>query len=165
MNLREELLMGKSILSFNLKINVTDQRGKPEQGEDDGVVHDIICGFFSKFVTSCTIRCMEVVPAIPHTMKKRHWKVVADLMLYGLRVGYFPIRICPVFLISAFFSKDEVTDDMLLESFKRYVAHGDETYITSMQTQYDPENEEDLIDVLDTYKHSESLALTTCVKF
>ena len=51
-------------------------------------------------------------------MKKRHWKAVARLMFYGLRVRCFPIRISPVFLISALFGEHEVTDDMLLESCK-----------------------------------------------
>ena len=106
-NLREVLIetfTEKSILSFDLRISVVDQRGKPEQGEGDGVARDIICGFFSKFVTSCALRCTEV-PAIRHTMKKRHCKNVTCLMLYGLRGGYFPIRICPVFLNSPLFGE------------------------------------------------------------
>ena len=109
MNLREkliELFMDKSILSFNLRISVIDQRGKPEQGESEGVARDFICRFFSEFVTLCTMGCTEVVPAILHIMKKKHWKTVACLMLYGLRVRYFPIRVSPVFLISALFSED-----------------------------------------------------------
>ena len=113
-----------------------DQHGKPEQGESDGVVRDIICGFFSEFVTSRTMGCTEVAPTIRHTMKKRHWKAVARVILYGLRVGYFPIRISPVFLISALFGEDEVTDDMPLEPFKQYVSHRDEVCITSILTQF-----------------------------
>ena len=101
-NLREVLIetfTEKSILSFDLRISMFDQRGKPEQGKGDGVARDIICGFFSKFVTSSALRCTEV-PAIRHTKKKRHWKNVTCLILYGLRVGYFPMRICSVFLNS-----------------------------------------------------------------
>ena len=73
-------------------------------------------------------------------------------MLYGLGVGYFPISISPVFLISALFGKNEITDDMVLESFKPDVSHGDESCITSLLTQYDLKSEEDLINVLVAYK-------------
>ena len=57
-----------------------------------------------------------------------------------------------MFLVSTLLGKDEVTHDMLLESFKWYVSHRDEVCITSMLTQYDPESEEELIDVLVSYK-------------
>ena len=73
------------------------------QGEGDGVARDIILEFFSEFVTPCKMGCTEVVPVIRHTMKKSYWKAVARLILYGLRVGYFPFQISPVFLISALF--------------------------------------------------------------
>ena len=66
---RIELFVNKSILSFNLRITVIDQHGKPEQGENDRVVRDIIFEFFSEFVTFCTMRCMEAVAAIRHTKK------------------------------------------------------------------------------------------------
>ena len=54
MNLREELIelfMGNLILFLNLRISVIDQRGKPEQVEDDGVERDIVRKFFGEFVT------------------------------------------------------------------------------------------------------------------
>ena len=75
-------------------------------------------------------------------------------MLYRLRVGYFPISIInPVLLISVLFGKDEITDDMLSESFKEDVSHGYETCITNLLTLYDPKSEEDLINVVDAYKY------------
>ena len=70
-----------------------------------------------------------------------------------------------MFLISALFGEHEVTDDMLSESCKWYLSHGDEACIASMLTQYDPENEEDLIVSWIPINISESFVLTTCVKF
>ena len=46
-NLREVLIetfTEKSILSFDLRISMIDQRGKPEQGEGDGVARDLFAG-------------------------------------------------------------------------------------------------------------------------
>ena len=147
-----QISRGKSILPFSLRISVIDERGKPEQGECDGVVRDIICGLFTEFVTSCTNWVHRSCSCHWPHHEEKNWEAVVHVMLYGLKVGYFTICISPMFLISLLLSKDEVTHDMLLESFKWYVSHRDEVCITSMLTQYDPESEEELIDVLVSYK-------------
>ena len=109
-----------------------------------------ICGFFGEFVTLCNMECIKVVNVICLIIKKRYWKAIACLMLDGLKVWYFLVPISLTFLISPLFGKFELTDDTLLESFKRYGSEGGEAYLTSILTQYNPESEENFMDTLDT---------------
>ena len=109
-----------------------------------------ICGFFGEFVTLCNMECIKVVNVICLIIKKRYWKAIACLMLDGLKVWYFLVPISLTFLISPLLGKFELTDDTLLESFKRYGSEGGEAYLTSILTQYNPESEENFMDTLDT---------------
>jgi len=87
-NLKEELLTlfkNEDILKYNLRFIVIDPRGVEENGVGDGVARDVICSFFIDFVMSNTIGCLEVIPAIRHTMLLEDWKAVARIILYGMR--------------------------------------------------------------------------------
>ena len=117
MNLKGEILalfLQKDILRYNLKITVKDQRGNVESGKGEGVVRDVLCSFFNKFLTSYSVGCDEVVPAIRHTMLKEHWQAVARIILYVMQVGYFPLRLSQTFMISCVFGEEHVTDKMLV---------------------------------------------------
>ena len=76
MNLKGEILdlfLQKDILRYNLKITVKDPRGNVEFRGREVVVRDVLCSFLNKFLTSYSVGCNEVVPAIRHTMLKEHW--------------------------------------------------------------------------------------------
>ena len=88
-----------------MKFKVINHRGEEEIGEGDGVSRDIICSFFTEFITSNTLGCLEVVPAIRHTMLLEDWQAVARIMLYGLRLNYFPVRLSLIFMQSALFGE------------------------------------------------------------
>ena len=60
MNLKNEVLMffkQENILQCNLNLTIKDPRGKDEFGIGNGVARDVICSFFSEFLTSYTIGC------------------------------------------------------------------------------------------------------------
>ena len=96
--------------------------------------------------------CDEVVRTVRHDMAKLQWEAVARMLLYGLRVHYFPLRLSPVFLISVLLGEDNVSNDMLLTSFKAYISSEERDNITSMLDHYTEEGEELLLETLGCYK-------------
>ena len=154
MNLKGEILalfLQKDILRYNLKITVKDKRGNVESGKGEGVVRDVLCSFFNKFLTSYSVGCDEVVPAIRHTMLKEHWQAVARIILYVMQVGYFPLRLSQTFMISCVFGEEHVTDKMLVVSFQNYLSNEERQCIEKILKEYKEENEEDLLEVLSAY--------------
>ena len=84
-------------------------------------------------------------------MTGERWEAVARIMLYGFRVGYFPLRLSPVFLLSALFGENHVSKDLLLSSFKLYISTEERDIITQMLDKYDEENEDALLETLSSY--------------
>ena len=154
MNLKGEILdlfLQKDILRYNLKITVKVPSGNFESGEGEDVARDVLCSFFNEFLTSYGVGCDEVVPAIRHTILKEHWQAVLRIILYGVRLGYFPLRLSQTFMISCLFGEEHVTDEMLEVSFKNYFSNEERQSIEKMLKQYKEEKEEDLLDVLSAY--------------
>ena len=78
-------------------------------------------------------------------------KAVGRIILYGLRVGYFPLSLSPTFMISTIFGETRVSDEALLDSFKLFVSTDEKEVVTSMLQDF-KENDEDLMDLLSAYK-------------
>ena len=151
MNLKGDILdlfLQKDILGYNLKITVKDPRGNVDSGEGEGVVWKDLCSFFNEFLMSYSVGCDEMVPAIRHTILKEHWQAVAMIILYGIRVGYIPLRPSQTFMISCLFDEEHGTDEMLVVSFQIYLSNEERQCIEKMLKEYKKENEEDLLEVL-----------------
>ena len=143
MNLKGEILdlfLRKDILRYSLKITVKDPRGNVESREGEGMIRDVLCSFFNEFLTSYSVGCDEVVPAIRHTMLKEHWQAVARIILYGIRVGYFPLRLSQTFMISCLLGEEHVTDEMFVVSFQNYLSNEERQCIEKMLKEYKEEN-------------------------
>ena len=139
------------ILSYDIRVTLIDPRGQEELGTGEGVIRDVLCSFFNEFITSNTVGCDEVVPSIRHDMAKDQWEAVGRMMIYGFRIGYFPLRFSPVFLVSTLFGEDCVSHEMMLSSFKLYISLEERDNISSMLQKFEEENEEALLETLSAY--------------
>ena len=59
---------------------------------------------------SCFIGYDEVVPTVRHDMIKQHWEAAGRLLFFGLRIGYFSIKLSFAFLVSTIFGEDNLKD-------------------------------------------------------
>ena len=153
LNLKTELLkvfQQDDILEYGLRFSLIDPRGQEEYGSGDGVSRDVFCSFFNEFLASYTLGRQDKVPAIRHDMSKMQWQAVARILLYGLKVDYFPLSLSPAFLLAALFGEGCVTDDLLLSSFKNYISIEEKDNINEMLTNFE-ENNQDLLDTLSSY--------------
>ena len=104
------------------------------------MIRDVLCSFCNEFLTSYSVGCDEVVPAVRHTMLKEHWQAVARIILYGIRVGYFPLRLSQTFMISCLLGEEHVTDEMFVVSFQNYLSKEERQCIEKMLKEYKEEN-------------------------
>ena len=99
--------------------------GYDEKGEGCGVVRDAFSLLWQDSYVSLMLG-EERVTCIRHDICKQHWQAVARIFLKDfLRAGYISIQISQVFLISLMFGEDAITNDMYLQSFKRYVSRAE----------------------------------------
>jgi len=127
---------------------------KKELGIGDGVSRDVICSLFKEFLPSYTVGCNQIVPVIRHTMLNEDWKAVGRIIIYGLKLNYFPIKISPVFMLSALFGEEMLDEKMLIESFLQYISNDERNLLSLMLDKYsnDDEKIEELLDLLSSYK-------------
>ena len=144
--------MDTESLKFHYKFKIIDPRGIEESGLGEGVVRDVFCSFWGEFLISCTIGCNERVPSVRHDMGSREWEAVGRILLYGLKFGYFPLRISKVFMISALFGEGSLTAELIISAFKQYVNEEERESIENITKSFNDETEESFLETLSTYK-------------
>ena len=154
-NLKKELITffeDSDIVNKFLKVRMINDHGYDEQGEGSGVVRDAFSLFWQDSYVSLMLGEEERVPCIRHDMGKQHWQAVARIFLKGfLQAGYFPIQISQVFLISLMFGEDAISNDMYLESFKRYVSRAESDIIEKVLGGKLPLDDDDFVDFLSAF--------------
>ena len=65
-------------------------------------------------------------------MDKEEWVAIGRIMLYCLRVGYFPLYISEAFMVCVIFGDSAVNEDLLLLSFKMYLSSEERDTIKEM---------------------------------
>ena len=83
-------------------------------------------------------------------MSKIHWEAVARILLYGIRVDYFPLQLSSAFLIGSLFGEQKITNKMYIESFKNYVTIDEKELIQDTLKEFNAS--EELLDLLSYYK-------------
>jgi hypothetical protein len=121
-----------AIMPCIIKIVMVDERGKEEAGIDTGGIYrDAIGCFWQEIYMSCTNGVDERVPSLRHDFQTREWSAVARILAKGLLdLEYFPCMLSKAFLISVLFGEESVTEDVLMSSFKRYIAKDEEVVIS-----------------------------------
>lgn len=154
-NLKKELITlfeDSDIVNKFLKIKMINDHGYDEKGEGCGVVRDAFSLFWQDSYVSLMLGEEERVPCIRHDMGKQHWQAVARIFLKGfLQAGYFPIQISQVFLTSLMFGEDAITNDMYLQSFKRYVSRAEADIIERVIERKLPLDNDDFVDFLSAF--------------
>lgn len=155
LHLREELMKlfsDSSIMDFQeLNFTVIDARGQKESGIGQGVTKDVMCTVFNELSNSHMIGFSEKVPSIRHDMSRTAWQAVARMVLWGHKLGYWPLYLSQAFVIVTLFGEKFLTETTLLDSFKQYVSTDEKETLISMLESFE-ENNEPLFDLLSSYK-------------
>ena len=143
--------MDPFIMDFEIRLTVIDVRGTEETGIGNGVVRDIICSFFTELCSSHMIGCQEKVPNVRHDMGKEQWQSIARIMIYGVRLGYFPLFFSQAFMSSTLFGEEHLNMDFLVNSLKQCVSVEEQDVIQEMMSTFHQDNEH-LLDLLSSYQ-------------
>ncbi|XP_022805826.1 uncharacterized protein LOC111342962 [Stylophora pistillata] len=138
-----ETFSDPSISSCQLDVTVIDSNGNAEQGKGRGVL-DALTEFWQAFFTSLTVGSAEKIPFIRHDLQKPEWEAIARILVYGYKtVKYFPLKLSHLFLASCLFGEESITPDLLLASFREYIAAEDREVLDKcLSDAFDPEDKE-----------------------
>ena len=133
------------IMTCQIKVIMIDYHGNAEKGVDSGgIFRDALAIFWQEFYISCCLGERGRVPFLRHDFQTEEWTAVARIIVRGyLDLGYFPVTLSHAFVISAMFGEKAVCEDILLRSFKQYLAPIDEQLICRALTIYVKDGEED----------------------
>ena len=139
-----EIFSDPSISSCQLDVTVIDANGNAEQGKGRGVLRDVLTEFWQAFFTSLTVGSAEKIPFIRHDLQKPEWEAIARILVYGYKtVKHFPLKLSRLFLASCLFGEESITPDLLLASFREYIAAEDREVLDKcLSDAFDPEDKE-----------------------
>jgi len=150
------LIFTKSnILYCSLQFVFINERGEEEEGRGAGVTREALSIFWREFYKSLTVGATEKVPNIRHDYQRAEWESVARILVFGyIKERYFPIALSRAFVASCLFEEEVITAEWLLGAFYHYLP-SDESEALKRCLSDDCENpadDEELLDVLTTYK-------------
>ncbi len=143
------------IMNCQIKIIMVDFQGKAEKG-----FRDAIANFWQEFYLSCCLGERGRVPFLRHDFQADEWKAVSRIIVRGyLDLGYFRVMVSQAFVICAMFGEKAVPDEIILRSFKRYLAPMDEQLVCralasdfkECEDDNQENKDEDLTDLLDRF--------------
>ena len=123
--------LDEDIMTCELKIIMVDGYRRDERGEDlRGIYSDALSSFWQGFYISCTLRERGRAPSIRHDFQSNHWAAVGRIIAKGYKdLGYFLVMLSKAFVVSTMFGEKAVSDDVLLQSFKEYLALSEEQVV------------------------------------
>lgn len=143
-----DIFMGSNIFNYVLNATVINANGNNEAGVGQGVFRDVLTHFWQEFFTSVSIGGTEKTPHIRHDLQKPEWESIARVIVYGYkRADYFPLQLSQLFVICCLFGEESVNKQMLLESFRCYVAGDRKILDMLISKEFNPEDE-DILDFL-----------------
>lgn len=157
-NVLKDMIMefkDEAILSKCLEIAFIDDRGKLEAGRGSGIKREALSIFWREFSNALSTGATEKVPAIRHDYQKSEWQSIARILVAGFtKIGYFPIALSRAFIASCLFPEESLPTEWLLESFHQYVSKDESESLKRCLTNEcpDPSTDEDVLDVLSSYK-------------
>ncbi len=115
-----------------------------------GIYHDAISCFWQEFYNTRTIGERERVPALRHDFQQNEWTPVARILVKGfLDLGYFPVMLSETFFAGVVFGESQIAQEVLLQSFKRYLAKDEEAVICQALGENDIS--EEFVELLDRF--------------
>lgn len=148
-----KLFSDQAVMQEQLEFKILADNGKAEEGQGSGVKRDMFATFWQEIFTSLTVGSTEKVPCIRHDYQRKEWESIARILVFGFQCsGYFPISLSPLFLTVCVHGEEAITKEELLDSFMQYVT-SDEKDVLQKCLAGDLEcDDEDLLDVLSSYK-------------
>lgn len=146
--------LAEDILQHNVEIVFIDDHGEIEKGRGSGVLREALSIFWREYFMSLSIGAEAKVPSIRHDYQKAEWESVAKVLVIGFtQANYFPISMSLAFFASSLFGEESVSSQLLLESFHKYVSKDEcETLQRCNSDAFDPENDDDVLELLGSYK-------------
>ena len=120
-----------------------------------GVKREALSIFWREFYNSLATGASEKVPAIRRNYQQSEWKSIAHVFVVGFsRFTYFPVTLSSVLIASCLSPEELLAKEWLVESFHQYISKDEsETLKRSVTDECsDPSTDEDVIDVLTSYK-------------
>ena len=141
-----------SVLTSQLIFSIIDERGNPEQGAGDGVYREVFSCFWLEFSNSMTIGERERVPFVRHDHFIPEYESVARILVVGFKTAsYFPLFLSQAYICFTFFG-DQVPEEMLLQSLKKYLSPMEEELIDKvLKSDNIEESQEELDEFLERF--------------
>jgi hypothetical protein len=130
-----------------IKVVMINASGKQELGVDNqGVLRDALSAFWSQFYDSCTVGVQERVPIVRHDFQVPEWTAIARILVKGyIEVKFFPVKLSKVFISAVLFNEEEITKDLMIDSFLCYISSDERNLVKEILTNEkltDEQNEE-----------------------
>jgi hypothetical protein len=131
-----------------------NDRGEIEDGRGSGVMREALSIFWREFFSALSSGASEKVPSIRHDYQKQEWESVARILVVGFqKQRYFPLNLSRAFIASCLFGEEELPKKLLLESFFQYISKDErETLTQSISDECDPSTDDEVLEVLSSYK-------------
>ena len=154
-----------SIMECALLFKMINERGKTEKGEGIGVLREVFTLFWGEFSISMTIGERERVPFVRHDHFVDEWEAIGRILVKGyMSVKYYPLFISQAFICYCLFG-NEVPDDLLLDSFLKYLAPEEEKLLQPiLETSSLPSDREEFDDFLERFNCRTLVTNTNCIK-
>lgn len=113
-----------------LDVHFIDSRGQEELGRGSGLVRDMYSLFWKDIYESLMAGENERVPGIRHDFQRPQWEAIGRILLKGyVSCKYFPLTLSKAFFINFLYGEQEISNDILLTSFKNYVSESEKVLI------------------------------------
>ena len=137
---------GIDFTTYTITFDVILPNGDREQGQDAGVVRDVLSEFWEDFYEQCTTGHKAKVPCFRHDFDKEDWTSVAHVIAMGwILQNILPLRLAPSFLESCLFGlhKENMRDE-----FFNFISPSERNMLTEALEDFNQVDMEELIDVL-----------------
>lgn len=140
------------ILYREIEFKIINERGDLEAGIGVGIAREAYTLFWNEFSIIKTIGERERVPFVRHDHFIEEWEAIGRILVKGYTsVSYFPTFFSKAFICFYLFGT-EVTEDLFITSFKRYLSQLEEDLVESVLRNNDlPGEEEEFHDFLERF--------------
>ena len=167
-NVRKDLIAifkDPSIMNCHIIVEMLNERGIVEKGRGSGVFKDVLSLFWKEIYDSLMLGEGERVPSIRHDFQRKEWEAIARILLKGFQeYQYFPLRLSKTFVASCLFGESAVSEQMLMESFMQYVSEDERKVIQKCSNGESKADDEDLIELLNTFDCKRTVTESTILK-
>ena len=149
-----EVFKDRSVMEARLKVTMINAHGQEEAGSDEnGVFRDALSAFYSAFENSCTVGEDERIPVIRHDYQYPEWEAIARILVKGFyQLNFFPAKLNQAFIIATLFGENEVSQDVLLNSFLSYLSRDERALVeNALRHSLNDEQSEEWLDFLDRF--------------